>query len=129
MKTQTKLLVASATCAIAALMEFLAFQFDRGLGDYVYLGVSALFAALSIWLARTVASCLWVIVLTPVLCLTLLAANACFAGFIRHTVLNLGEDFGQSALRGIVLFFVILPLTALATVAAATVPLVVRDRP
>ena len=104
-------------------------QFDRGLGDYVYLGGSALFAALSIWLARTVASCLWVIVLTPVLCLTLLAANACFAGFIRNTVLNLGEDFGQSALRGIVLFFVILPLTALATVAAATVPLVVRDRP
>ena len=63
------------------------------------------------------------------LCLTLLAANACFAGFIRNTVLNLGEDFGQSAVRGIVLFFVILPLTALATVAAATVPLVVRDRP
>ena len=125
---QTKFLVSGAVCAVAAILEFSAFKLERGLGDFTFLVISVLLACLSVWLCSALTARLKSIVATLILSVSLLAGNTYFAGFVRNTVLQLGEDFGQSALTGIVLFLVILPLSALATIAAATVQLVARER-
>lgn len=128
LKTQTKLLVGGAVFAVAALLEFGAFALDRSLGGFTYLIVSVLLACLSVWLSCAIQSRLVSIAAASFLSVVLLAGNTYFADFVRNTLLRLGENFGQSAMAGIVLFIVILPLTVLATITTATVQLVVRDR-
>ena len=98
-----------ALIALGAIVEFAAYFANRALGDYVYLGISALFAVLVIWICCKHPSWCLATIFALILSAIIEISNSYFADFIRNSYLDLGEDYGHSALRGIVIYLVILP--------------------
>jgi|688.fasta_scaffold1833740_1 hypothetical protein len=125
---QAKLVALSAAILVLLLIEVGAFLMGRPLGDYSFLFASIGFCCLSVWFGLSFTSWFKSLLASLTSTLVLLLSNAYFANWVRNEWLQLGEDFGESALRGIVVYGVILPLTSLALTSTAICRVMMRRR-
>jgi hypothetical protein len=114
-------------CLAVAVLEFLAYRAYRDIGDSTFLVASVFLAGLSIWLSRVSTSRIGAVILGMVFSTLLLAGNAYYAGFVRNSLLKLAEDFGQSALVGIVTTIVV-ALIVLSVITAGIIQLIAPRR-
>lgn len=100
------------------ISESFVYWIDRGFGDLFFLLASLSLAVLCVRISSKANNLGRVAVGSLVLSSIVLVSNSYFVDLVRNKWLNLGEDFGHSALLGIVVFFVLLPSIAVSIIAA-----------
>jgi hypothetical protein len=123
-----KLVALSAAILLLPLVEVAAYLIGRPPGDYSFLFSSIVFCCLSVWFGLSLTGWFKSLFASLSVTLILLLSNAYFADWVRNHWLQLGEDFGESALEGIVVYGVILPLTLIAIISTAIGRLMLQRR-
>lgn len=114
--------------ALVSLLQAAAFLLNRSVGDCMFLAASILYALLIVVISRNASTLLKAMLFGFVGTTVLLLINTVYASYVRNELLHLNEQFGHSFLRGIVLYFVLIPVVTLSTFTAAVVHLIFRRK-
>ena len=98
---------------LLAISEFLAYAFDRSVGDLAFLLASVACTSIAIAVGLKFQSLMLGILVAFLFASASLTANAHFALFVRDEVFGLAEEFGNSDLQGIAFYLVAAPLALL----------------
>ena len=113
MKLKTSHIIIPAIMIVLFTIQFVSYCLSRELGDATFLGIAMAITCSSIWVFRTLNTRIISLITSLLVTCALLITHSYWASFVRTEHFDLAEDFGTSALKGIVIFAVILPLSAL----------------
>ena len=100
-------------------LEFAIYGLSRALGDFLFLGVSIILCATVVWFTRINSHRLSALAQGILIALFVLTLNAYWADFVRNQFFDLAEEFGASAMTGVITYLVVLPLSVIAGILSA----------